>query len=692
MPPAVPYGGMQHVSRGPARRPQPGASGGTPAVAAKGVPPAGPPPTVPPTMLADAHPALRAPPAPMPQAEPVGARYTKAQRSQQTELTRERAAARLRALPARPVAPGKALPQPAAPVTPAKSTGAPPAPVAPGEPVMSGLALAYGARPAPAESRDAPPLRGPQAAVQAAPAAQGAGRGQPTGHQRAARAGPGDVPTGSCGWRRGPTYGDGDRVDVAELIAQALAASRPKGVVSTPDVAKGAEEAVEERVELRQPEEVGSGRTSTERSMAGMQEGAVDQGALAPCGGRTEVEGVEEWMWEWRESCKEVPREPCLAGLVCTMDLDAGTSHARLPDNLRARLDAAEAARGRGPDEQPLAPFPPRPESPPHEASGEEEERECSRRQWRTWRRGGRTGLASRRLPSCTRMTPGPTSTPAWTWTQQAPLVPMPTAVLPPPLGSSEPRYCRFHAAEGAHRHHLTGARRREVGLLEGTLKRYEFLSMGRIAREESLVAVPPEGGRVRCVQLGDAAVLDHHPREVRAAEPQENLPLSVRLSVGRLLDEAELEDVRHDGLYVALWRSGAHAWRRELVMRPLMPPALGSHALLVAMHPGGMEVVFGENGTDRLLLAVDSAVLVPTSSSYRLVSRADDPRLLLVVGTRRAAGTGHQGPERCAVSVGEDEAAGASASHEDEIEGGDTEGPAVEERQKEQGPDPGPS
>ena len=42
------------------------------------------------------------------------------------------------------------------------------------------------------------------------------------------------------------------------------------------------------------------------------------------------------------------PGEPCLAGLAYSMDLHAGTSWARLPDNLQARLDAAEAARGLG--------------------------------------------------------------------------------------------------------------------------------------------------------------------------------------------------------------------------------------------------------------------------------------------------------------------------------------------------------
>ena len=198
------------------------------------------------------------------------------------------------------------------------------------------------------------------------------------------------------------------------------------------------------------------------------------------------------------------------------------------------------------------------------------------------------------------------------------------------------------------------------MGLPESALERYEFQPPGRVARERGLVAVPPDDGRVSCVQLGDAAVLDHHPGEARAAEPAKSLPLLVRLSVRRLIDKAGLEDVRRDGLYVALWRGGEDAWRRELGRRPLTPRALGSHAVLVAMHPEGMEVVLGEDGTDRMLLDADSAVLVPTSSSYRLESRGGDPRLLVVVGTRQEAGVGHQGPGPCVVVVGADEAAGA--------------------------------
>ena len=94
---------------------------------------------------------------------------------------------------------------------------------------------------------------------------------------------------------------------------------------------------------------------------------------------------------------------------------------------------------------------------------------------------------------------------------------------------------------------------------------------------------------------------------------------------------------------------------------------------------PGGVEVVFGEHGTDRLLLADDSAVLVPTSSSYRLESRGGDPRLLVVVGTRQDSGACHRGPESHTVPVGGDEAAG----HEGDVAG---EEPPAEEEQ-DQGP-----
>ena len=265
-----------------------------------------------------------------------------------------------------------------------------------------------------------------------------------------------------------------------------------------------------------------------------------------------------------------------------------------------------------------------------------------------------------------------------------APLLPMPTAVPPPPLKSCEQRHCKYHAAEGAHRHRLMGTGQRQAGMLASALERYELQRPWQVAREMDLVAGPPDDGQVRCVQLGDAAVLGHHPGDVRAAESQEGLPLSVRLWVGRLLDEAGLEDVRRDdGLYVALWRGGADAWRREQAVRPLTPRALGSHALLVAVHPEGAEVVFV---TDRLLLAGDGVVLVPTSSSYRLEGRGDDLRLLVVVGTRLDTGAAPQGSGH-AVPVGGDEEAGSDGDDGGDGDGGDggveQEQPTREEQQQ---------
>ena len=382
----------------------------------------------------------------------------------------------------------------------------------------------------------------------------------------------------------------------------------------------------------------------------------MGSGVVEPSGERAKVEGVEDWMWEWREWRHVAPGEPCPAGLAYSMDLHAGTSCARLPDNLRARLDAVEAARGGGADERPLAPFPPRPDTPPPViAAGDkaEEEQEAESKGDKEAYGPGESALALMYEDDAgpdvyARMDVDPAN---------APLLPMPTAVPPPPLGSCRQRHCRFHAAEGAHRHRLTGTGRREAGMLASALERYEFQRPGQVAPEMDLVAGSPDDGQVRSVQLGDAAVLGHHPGDVRAAEPQEGLPLSVRLSVGRLLGEAGLEDVRRDdGLYVAPWRGGADAWRREQAVRPLTPQALGSHALLVAMHPEGSEVVFG---TDRLLLAGDGVVLVPTSSSYRLESRGGNLRLPVVVGTRHDTGADPQGSEPHAVPVGGDEEAG---------------------------------
>ena len=178
------------------------------------------------------------------------------------------------------------------------------------------------------------------------------------------------------------------------------------------------------------------------------------------------------------EGRQVAPREPCPAGPVYSMDLDVATSYARFPDKLRARLDAAEAARGRGADERPLAPFPPRPESLPVEATGGEEDRvqEPESVEEEEAYEPGESALAliyedDAGSDVYTGMDVDPAN---------APQLPMPTAVPPPPLGSCEQRHCRFHAAEGAHRHHLTSAGRGEAGLPEGALERCEFQRPGK--------------------------------------------------------------------------------------------------------------------------------------------------------------------------------------------------------------------
>ena len=172
-------------------------------------------------------------------------------------------------------------------------------------------------------------------------------------------------------YRRTAAGGDGAApeapgrgADAGELIAQALPAVAPR--------AEGAKE--------KPSEVVASGGQDAGRGVPEAQAPAEGGGVVEPSGRRAKGEGVEEWMWEWREWHQVAPGEPCPAGLAYSMDLHAGTSWARLPDNLRARLDAAEAARGGGADERPLAPFPPRPDTPPAMVAageGAEEEQEA---------------------------------------------------------------------------------------------------------------------------------------------------------------------------------------------------------------------------------------------------------------------------------------------------------------------------
>ena len=113
----------------------------------------------------------------------------------------------------------------------------------------------------------------------------------------------------------------------------------------------------------------------------------------------------------------------------------------------------------------------------------------------------------------------------------------------------------------------------------------------------------------------------------------------------------------------MALWRSSAEGRLPSHGKRPFTPPVLGAHAVLVALHPEGMEVVLatGTDGKDRLLLANSNTVLAPLSRSYHLRNHAGDPRLLVVVGMGEDAGTGERDPEQHGVALEGDTAAGTS-------------------------------
>ena len=88
----------------------------------------------------------------------------------------------------------------------------------------------------------------------------------------------------------------------------------------------------------------------------------------------------------------------------------------------------------------------------------------------------------------------------------------------------------------------------------------------------------------------------------------------------------------------MALWRSIVDAWLPSHGRRPFTPPALGSHAVVVALHAEGTEAALRVEGEERLSLAVDNAVLTPTSSRYHPANRGRNPRLVVVVGMRRDA------------------------------------------------------
>ena len=193
------------------------------------------------------------------------------------------------------------------------------------------------------------------------------------------------------------------------------------------------------------------------------------------------------------------------------------------------------------------------------------------------------------------------------TYLANVPLLPMPTVVPPPPLGSCERRNCTFHAAEGVYQKSS-----RTVGSGNG--------GTGRCAGEVSAPATgecrqdgkpeaPMLGNQVCYVQLGDIVVFDRRPGQVRMPEQEERLPMAVRLVARRLLREAWLDGVAEEGLYV-----GLGAWLPSHGARPLSPPVLGSHAVLVALHLEGMEVVLAPGAGDKVRYRVDSQHCGPRS------------------------------------------------------------------------------
>ena len=325
-----------------------------------------------------------------------------------------------------------------------------------------------------------PPTRGMQGA---------APMGRPTAGERAAVAGPRDiselVAQALEAYRQTAAGSDGaapEGADAGELIAQALAAVAPR--------TEGAKE--------KPSEVVASGGQDAGQGVPKAQTPAEGSGVVEPSERRAKGEGVEDWMWEWREWRQVAPGEPCPAGLAYSMDLHAGTSWARLPGNLRARLDAAEAARGGGADEPPLAPFPPRPDTPPAVVAageGAEGEQEAEGEGNEEAYGPGESALALMFEDDAgPNVYAGMDEDPA-----NAPQRPMPTAVPPPPLGSCERRHCRYHAAEGAQRHRLMGTGQREAGMLASALGRYKLRRPGQVAREMALVKKVPTRTGPRC-------------------------------------------------------------------------------------------------------------------------------------------------------------------------------------------------
>ena len=166
----------------------------------------------------------------------------------------------------------------------------------------SGPAPAYGVQ-------DDPPMRGLPAEAQAL--AQEAAVARPPDISELLAQAVDTYRREVAGGERAAHAACGMEADVGELIVQALAASRPRGDVSAPDVTTRTKEAKEEL-----SREAGSEGPITGRGVAGTQERVARGGAVESRRERAKGEGVEDWMWEWREWRQVAPPQLCPAGLV----------------------------------------------------------------------------------------------------------------------------------------------------------------------------------------------------------------------------------------------------------------------------------------------------------------------------------------------------------------------------------------
>ena len=142
----------------------------------------------------------------------------------------------------------------------------------------SGPAPAYGVP-------DTPPMRGLPAEAQAAPVAQQEAVASPPDISELLAQALDTYRREVAGGERAAPAASGMEADIDELTAQALAASRPRGDVSTPDVTMRTKEAKKEL-----SGEAGSEGPSTGRGVAGTQERVAHGGAVESPGEPAEVE------------------------------------------------------------------------------------------------------------------------------------------------------------------------------------------------------------------------------------------------------------------------------------------------------------------------------------------------------------------------------------------------------------------